>query len=292
MARWGRDRPGHNDFILDPLGPAWHIDRTRFETALRVRAEAAGAQLLTSTRLHAIQITAHGARVQVYGPSGGLVVQAAWLIDASGPGARVARRLGARRLVVDRLSALIRFVRLAEGTFTAQTLLESTPHGWWYAARLPGDRLVTALITAPQEVPPLTADGWAGWRRALAGTSLLAQQMTDVRLHSEPGSQRRGVRPVVVSRLDRVAGERWLAVGDAAAELDPITGRGIHEALTDATHAARAWLTGRPESTSYQTRITDRFVQHVAERSAYYDLERRWAAAPFWSGRSHRTLAE
>ena len=50
VSLWGAEKPGHNDFILNPMGPAWHIDRARFETMLRERATAVGARISTRTR--------------------------------------------------------------------------------------------------------------------------------------------------------------------------------------------------------------------------------------------------
>lgn len=42
---WGGPRPGHSDHLLDPRGPAWHLDRRRFETRLRARAAQVGVRL-------------------------------------------------------------------------------------------------------------------------------------------------------------------------------------------------------------------------------------------------------
>jgi flavin-dependent dehydrogenase len=81
--------------------------------------------------------------------------------------------------------------------------------------------------------------------------------------------------------MQPTAGERWVAVGDAAAELDPMAGRGIHDALGDATEAARAVTAGEMRPVNYETRIQSRFDDHLLERAAAYGLEKRWPT-PFW----------
>jgi flavin-dependent dehydrogenase len=103
VSLWGHDTPGHNDFILNPLGPAWHISRARFEAMLRTRAVQLGAELRPSTRAVATSRTADGFEVVLRDSSGGCcVVQTAWVVDATGPRAWFARRQGASLRRFDR----------------------------------------------------------------------------------------------------------------------------------------------------------------------------------------------
>lgn len=48
-------------------------------------------------------------------------------------------------------------------------------------------------------------------------------------------------------RANRVAGDGWLAVGDAAGLVDPLTGEGIYYAIRSADLAAEAVISGKPE---------------------------------------------
>jgi hypothetical protein len=64
-------------------------------------------------------------------PSDGpFVVTAGCVVDASGPGAYLARAMGARGRVDDRLFAAVRFGPAANGTATLQTLVEAVAEGW------------------------------------------------------------------------------------------------------------------------------------------------------------------
>jgi flavin-dependent dehydrogenase len=90
--------------------------------------------------------------------------------------------------------------------------------------------------------------------------------------------------------LSRVAGERWLAVGDAASAYDPLVAQGIVKALCDGEAAADAiaeFLASADEAPllAYQDGVFARFTDYLRLRRHLYGLERRWPHAPFWRSR-------
>ena len=286
VSLWGRGKPGYNDFILNPIGPAWHIDRPRFEAMLRSRARETGVSLWTSTRAVAVEGVGDGFVVTLrHRSEGERRVRAAWVLDATGSGAWFARRQGATRSTHDRMVAIVRLADIRSGTFTSQTLVEAMADGWWYCARLPDARLVTVLVTDQREARAFMLAGYARWRELLACTRLLAPRLDACRL----GEERFRSYPVTSSMLNRVEADRWLAIGDAASGLDPIASQGIYKALADAADAtdtiAAAAGRGAPPSWRYAERVAARFEDYLANRAHLYRLERRWADAPFWRQR-------
>lgn len=284
---WGREQPGHNDFILNPMGPAWHIDRVRFEAMLRARAIDVGATIRTRARAVGVARASDGFAVALRHASGDeRAVRAGRVLDASGSRAWFARRQGATRREHDRMLAVVRFARIAAGTFTSQTVVEATRDGWWYCARLPEDRIVTVLVTERREARSLTRDGYARWHRLLAATTLLAPRLQVCGLDGE----RFRTSAVGSSMLDRVEGRGWLAIGDAASALDPIASRGIHQALADAADATRVIAAAaghaEPPPWRYEDRVAERFEDYLANRAHVYALEQRWPDAPFWQRRA------
>jgi flavin-dependent dehydrogenase len=89
--------------------------------------------------------------------------------------------------------------------------------------------------------------------------------------------------------LDRPAGPHWLAAGDAASSFDPLSGQGIHKALSNglaAADAIRACLDGDGTATErYADGIRQSFDTFLAQRQAFYTQERRWPEATFWACR-------
>jgi flavin-dependent dehydrogenase len=283
---WGRERPGFSDHVLDPRGPAWHLDRRLFETRLRDRATAVGVALRTATQVVGAMVESGRTAVRLRDPAGATtVVRPRWVVDASGVGAWFARRQGAVRQTSDRLVAVLRFADLDAGVLTAQTIVEATRTGWWYASRLPEDRVVTALVAERGATADLLRADGRRWHEELAATTLLSPLLDRVRLRAEPLR----CRPVAVSVLDRADGPAWLAAGDAASERDPITGCGIHDALLDAADAA--WTIAaaagerEPPPWHYEDRVRTRFDAHLQTRAALYASEQRWPSEPFWRDR-------
>ena len=78
-----------------------------------------------------------------------------------------------------------------------------------------------------------------------------------------------------------------LLIGDAAVAFDPLSGWGVGKALADSAGAAAAvdaWLRGDPSKLlSHTAGIRESYQLHLAQRRAYYAMERRWPDAPFWA---------
>ena len=105
-----------------------------------------------------------------------------------------------------------------------------------------------------------------------------------------------GFQTVAASTFIRkqVAGYDWLAVGDAALGIDPLSGQGITKAMRNGLKAAETLqqkLTN-PEypMTEYALDLLDDFQRNSQERTTAYLNERRWPNAPFWARRHEYSL--
>ncbi|PPV08762.1 hypothetical protein [Xanthomonas bromi] len=127
-----------------------------------------------------------------------------------------------------------------------------------------------------------------GWLRAAVKTRHLAQRLDGCRYL--PGEL--SARVAASFMLDRVAGPRWLAVGDAAASFDPLAAQGIHKAISDgllaATSLTTALTTDTDLSDDYATAVQARFSEYLINRNHFYNLERRWPDSAFWARRQAR----
>jgi flavin-dependent dehydrogenase len=214
-------------------------------------------------------------------------VEARVAVDAGGRAAPLARLAGARRVVLDRLVAVSAFLpRDARSPFDRFTLVEAVEGGWWYSAPLPDGRRVVSFFT-DSDLAPRTREVAAFRRRLGRAPATAARCGVDVR-----GPELEAAPCVVsanTSRLTAVAGEGWLAVGDAAAAFDPLSSLGIETALSSAAQAAVAvsrHLDGDAGALpAYPSLVRETWRRYLYERARVYEQETRWPQAPFWKRR-------
>jgi hypothetical protein len=132
LSSWNSDQLVANDFIRDPDGPGWRLDRARFDADLRAAALRAGASY-RSARVTDLERKDTGWHIRF---KNGGTEMARWIVDATGRRAAIARRLGARRLRDAPLVAVYASGTSATGFALNRTVIEAVPRGWWYAARL------------------------------------------------------------------------------------------------------------------------------------------------------------
>jgi len=286
---WGGDgRLVDYDFIRDPHGHGWHIDRQRFDQMLLDAAVAAGAGLQCGALLASPE-RRDGSPWLLKVQADGVVsrVEADFVIEASGRRAAFARRIGVHRTHLDRLVAAAAFlVPESRPGQDSTTLVEAVPEGWWYSALLRDGRLAAAFMTDPDLLGGLDARHKAGWLARLESTTHTRQRAAAVgcRLAGDPMVEAAGT-----SRLDRIAGEGWVAAGDAAAAYDPLSSHGIGVAIATGAQAARAAaasLRGDAKAPAeYAARNVAGFQRYLGMWRAYYADETRWPDSLFWSRR-------
>lgn len=256
QSAWGGE-PWAESTVFRPAGALWHVDRDRFDDDLRTAVRERADIVTPYRRLDAVRREAGRWRVSLDGTT---EVVARYLVDATGRLRALGHRLGGRIETHDRLLGLTSRVRWDGVAEIRSMMLEATPFGWWYAAPTPGGHVV-ALFTDADLAPP------------------------DVR---------RRLRPVAAHSafMEVAAGEGWQPVGDACASHDPLTGWGVHRALSnglvlgDAITALLARGDGSPLE-DYRQLCRQQYRSYLAGLVRHYSIERRWPSAPFWQ-RRHR----
>jgi flavin-dependent dehydrogenase len=277
---WGDERAGRNDFIYNPLGHAWHLDRRRFDRMLASRARELGAEFHLRAQFLGAERHDDGFALSVRLADRSVTrIPAATVVDATGPAARFARSLKVMPVVSDRFFAIARIATLRRGALPGLTLLEATRDGWWYAAPLPGRRVVTMMAMDDEMVATLSAHACASWRSALEATTLIGPALARCELEDETFL----VKPVVSSTLERTEGDGWYAAGDAASSFDPLAAQGIYKALEDGIDVGERIASGEAAP---RDAIARRYADYRANRAWLYAREQRWRDAPFWKRRS------
>lgn len=290
LAAWGSPALHANDTLFGLHGAGYALDRTAFDTLLRAAAQAAGAEIAGDAKLVLVdkESPRDGLRLTFRTPAGERAIRCRRAIDAGGRAAALSRRAGAARHRDDALVAF--YLRLATthgNDASGSTLVEAVPDGWWYSVRLPhGERLVAFLGDAPD----------ADRRRLLSVDGLMSKLGETTHLSALCAA--RGYRPEGAprgadasgGRLDRAAGDGWLAVGDAAMSFDPLSSKGIANALYTGLAGARATMAALAGDDAapmrYAAHAAAIHAAYRAQLAHVYALEARWRDAPFWRRRA------
>lgn len=289
-AAWGSPQPVPNEFFSQPHSRGWHLDRNQFDQTLLLAAQSAGAVWLKGklckARPKAKQLWSLTLQNSVHAE-----IQTKFVVDATGRRAIFARQRGIKPVIQDGLVGVARFFSFDNKnnpTRSASTLIESCADGWWYSAVLPDQRLVVVAMTDADIARQLQLQKNTGWQQWLSSTQYTRQRLSDYVEPSESGTAPL-VRSAATQSLNQCTGENWLAVGDAASSVDPLSSQGITRALRFGIYASYAicdWFAKKkPGLAQYQSMVQGEFQDYLTRRREAYGDEQRWAGQPFWARR-------
>jgi len=285
---WGEAQAQSHSHLQSPWGCGWHVDRTAFDRMLAQAAADASAQLLEGTGLH--HASFDGVHWRIHTTDATMApLHARVLVDATGRRAQVARALGAQRLRFDGLVGVaVRWSGSAPDE-RGHLLVETTADGWWYSAPLPAGGMVAMLMTDADLCAHRRLSRAPAWHGALAAAPITRQRLGAAVCESAPQvhcahSQRMRQDPTL-------AHGPWLAVGDAALAVDPVSGSGVLRALNTAQAATEAVVrllaagpTWHAALSAYEAERDAECTAFLIERAQYYADEQRFASA-FWQRR-------
>ncbi|WP_317127764.1 tryptophan 7-halogenase [Paraflavitalea soli] len=284
---WGDDHPHDRFFFTETMGDGWHINRAFFEQQLSQTAKSMGAYWLhdhhfTNWEQQEDHLLIHCS----FGQGSSISIKAAFAVDASGRTAALARKAGATRQSLDRLTGYYAIVPAPLTALPSTTFIEATANGWWYAAALHDNHTVINFMT-DADIHPIDNQPLVDWLfQQFRQTAHLQQCLP---LSAGTDLQQVMAKPASTSFLTTPAGPHWLAVGDAACTYDPLTSYGITAALGSGLYAALAitdHLNGKElakEAYCYIQQTT--FNKCLAMLQHQYGLEKRWMERPFWQRR-------
>jgi flavin-dependent dehydrogenase len=243
--RWGTAGMQIDDFLRHPGGRGFTIDRSAFDAALRSMAKQAGVidinGRLAGASASSGKITCQietGARVQT--------ISARIGVDATGRPAALARRMGARQILHERLIAALESREASANACAWLSVNDEIDH-WSYSLDGPGGRRET-------------------WRVSRAA-------------HRSAGSAWVNASATCLSPA---AGATWIAVGDAACAFDPITSQGLFHAISTALIAAGIILSAEgltaETGTFYAGAVDSTFAQSEYGRAQVYRALKHWNA--------------
>jgi flavin-dependent dehydrogenase len=283
---WGSGAIARTDFIRDPNGHGWHVDRVLAQSAFRDVARQAGAEVIDG-RVHRVLRTRAGWTVEADGPAGPSAIRAGRIVDASGRRALLPVSMGVKPSHTDRLVAIVAMLAPTGGHIDRDrlTFVSAAPDGWWFTAPSPAGGRALAYFTDASDPTARMAASSVGftelWIRALHVSERVPHDRWT--LASAPQ-----VRAAGTTCLSACGGDGWVAAGDALMTFDPISSQGMLSAAYAGLRAAEALLA----DLAWDLALTRYREQTDAVRSAYreqwqqcYAMETRWPSRPFWARR-------
>lgn len=284
LSAWGSSEVQSHDFLFNPYGMGWHLDRNRFDAMLAEHAEEAGARVLRQAHVRSVARSGELWRVEARRGGRPFSLRARYLVDATGRSSTLIRHLGGRRHRLDRLVGLTAYLDPRPGAagLSATVLVEAVENGWWYSAPLPGGRVAAAFLTDAGLFP--SPPGLPLWRQCLE-----AALHTRSRLRGCAPPAGLVLRPADSSFSETPSLPRFLAVGDAALAFDPLSSQGILKALRSGLAAAAAIARDREGRRGVLAEHADQDRRELRRYldlwRGYYRQENRWPDSPFWKPR-------
>ena len=221
-------------------------------------------------------------------------LRATYVIDATGRPAAFTRRQGAKRIAADRLVGVTGFLvpcsetecsgNLPPKESDTCTLVEACSDGWWYSALLPRARWIATYLTDADLLPRQRGSLHAFWHTRMERAPHTRARLQACDLQGAPR-----IVAANSSRLDRVSGQGWLAVGDAAMAFDPLSSQGLMHALESGIRAGEAInddLAGAVGAMrNYDSKANEVFREYLGLRTIHYMREQRWPQSAFWRRR-------
>jgi flavin-dependent dehydrogenase len=270
---WADPSPYERPSIIDPYGPAFHVERGAFRSAIAAIAASAGVRLFSGGRARATA-EYRGWRLTC----GTRAVEAPFLIVATGRDA-LPIVASVSRHSVDRLVAVFAQARQTHGDRDSRLVVEAAYSGWWYRCPSPEGFQIVFLSDADLvRAAARAADDW--FTKSLAATEIGKGMIVD-----DP------VRMVAADTYCReaVTGPEVIVIGDAAMAGDPLAGVGVTWSVTSGLRAADIVLgcsTDRETALAeYSDAVSARFKEFLRTRAALYGRVTRWPNSPFWSRR-------
>lgn len=228
-------------FLRDRPWPsyAYQVPRAEFDALLVEHARGQGVEVRQPAVVESVALDRTGVTLAGVEDGGAFTARAAFLVDASGRDGFLASRVGRRDRIPNlgkvALFAHFRGAARAPGIDEGNIRIHAFPDGWFWWIPLAGDRTSVGCVMHARTV--------RAWPRGLED---LFDEMTGRCWRVAKGlvgAER--VTPVTSAANfayvnHPAAGDRFLAVGDAVAFVDPIFSGGVHIAMSSGELAARA----------------------------------------------------
>lgn len=227
------------DGLIPGAPSAFEVDRAEFDHVLLKNAVERGVEVREGTTVTRFDITHEGAEVTARDDSGTETrLSAQMLIDATGQTSLMAGKLGMREMDqgLKNFAVFSHFegAERHEGKREGDISVVLVPGGWWWVIPLAGGRTSVGQVGPASMLRGRKPDE-AYFHEQIAATPYLAKRLQRA---SRVGPVRTISDYSYVSK--KLAGDRFVLVGDAGAFIDPVFSTGVYLGMVGAFRAAEA----------------------------------------------------
>lgn len=248
VRKYGADFPtaneaGYNTFrftrCLNETWPhAYQVKRADLDALLFRHAGENGVVQSEQTRVTAVELAADGVVAQATGADGAaLTLRARYLVDATGRDTFLGAQLGIKRRHDKHQSAALfahfENVERRPGEDEGNISVYRFAQGWIWLIPLRDGVCSVGAVCWPDYLKQRRGQNEKFLLDTIAQIPQLAQRMANARLCGNLH-----VTGNYSYECERMAGPRWIMVGDAYAFVDPIFSSGVYLAMHSAEHAA------------------------------------------------------
>ncbi len=293
---WGRDpQPWSWHFAeTNATYPnAYQVWRPTFDHILLRNAATHGVTVREGCRVTDVSFDTDGpAAVTIESESNAEVHHADWIVDASGQSGFLARQLDLRthddffrNLAV---YSYFRGAKRLPEPDAGNIFIEAFEHGWSWAIPLPDDVMSVGVVVDAQwggdQLRTISTDQF--FHDQLAQTGRTTAMLADAERLDPP----RIIRDWSYT-AQRLVGDRFILVGDAACFIDPLFSSGVHLALSSAVLAS-AYVTSalrhpdlRHPAAEVYTQLYMQQYHQFREMAALFYASNRTSDSYFWEAR-------
>ena len=269
----GADFPSNNEQgyavfrftrALDPIWPhAYQVRRDEFDEMLFRRAAAEhGVEALEGVRVESVELGRDGVVARARNGDAERTLRARYLVDATGRDTLLGRQLGVVRRHRKHQSAAIfahfsGVVRRA-GDDAGNISVYRFPEGWIWVIPLRDGITSIGAVCSPEHLRQRRGRNAEFLLETLHSVPALAARLADAKLEGNLN-----VTGNYSYDCAKIAGPRWLMVGDSCAFVDPIFSSGVYLAMSSAERAAEVVATAlaQPAREAALQRDYARFVR-------------------------------
>jgi len=221
----------------DPYRRSFQVTRAQFDHLLLRNAAASGVEVREETSVAAVVLD-DGKRA-VIKTSEGEMIEAKFVVDASGHGAVVGNRVGEKSDIASlkkvAFFAHYRNVERVEGRDGGNTLIVVLRNAWFWMIPITAELMSVGLVVDRDHARNCGLTPEQLLERTIAGTPYVRGRMTRAERTTQVYARRD-----FSYFMQRMAGPNYALVGDAAGFIDPIFSTGVFMAMKSADLAADA----------------------------------------------------